>query len=136
MQQLCRIFETTIEETIRNLKKAQSEIFNQRKALTQIWISDSSFEELYMEWDQKTTYQVAQLKALVDRVRKKGEEVVSLRDGVSLFEHGMRLQSNTIPSSSTLHPSEKPLKALKRPWLVRKWLGSAFGKTNTSSFSR
>jgi len=84
MQQLCRIFGNTVDETIRDLRSTQAHIFDMYgETLKTSWISESGFEVLCKEWDEMTTNQIAKLSMILDRVRKKGDEVISLRDGVS-----------------------------------------------------
>jgi hypothetical protein len=132
MQQLCRIFGDTIEQTSIDLRKTQSILFDQfRKQLTEFWMrgNNSAFESLCKEWDDKTANQVFKLDAILERMRKKGEEVISLRDGVSHLERQLSSFFNLDSSSSTPLLSEKPPKAPR-------WPALAFVKNNTSLFLR
>jgi len=54
--------------------------------LGEYWMTPEDLGSLSTEWDRKTTTQISKLNLLLDRVHKKGEEVVSLRDGVSISQ--------------------------------------------------
>jgi hypothetical protein len=84
MEQLCRIFSCSVEETIKDIKKTQSE--NMRSFKNQYrWDKNfaSDIEVLETEWNKSTADQTARLNVVLDLIRRKKEEVVSLRDGVS-----------------------------------------------------
>ncbi len=84
LEQLCRIFSSSIEETIQDIQQTQFESLHEFKALFEEregFVNE--FEALSNEWGERTTFQVAKLNIILDRIRRKKEEVISLRDGVS-----------------------------------------------------
>jgi hypothetical protein len=89
MQQICRIFTNSIEETIR-------EIHDHRKRFEVKWRDEwvfglgrpsvefaDAYSNLSSEWDELLTSQESRLNLLLDRAQKKKDEIESLRDGVS-----------------------------------------------------
>jgi hypothetical protein len=105
MQQLYRIFNNYVEETIRDLQY-------QRESFMSEWDGNlepelrAALSDVGFEWEKSLAIQLSRLNVLLDRIRRKKEEVESLRDGVSLqYTHPM-LEIDT-SSCSTLHPSAK-----------------------------
>jgi hypothetical protein len=89
MQQLCRIFTNSIEETIRDLQKHYKRFMSNWQSY---WNHrgqqpglEVAFLNLTIEWEKLLATQESKLTVLLDRIRKKKEEVESLRDGVSTF---------------------------------------------------
>jgi hypothetical protein len=86
MQQVCRMFGTSIEETMRDIEEFKVEVLS--------WVTyynwgydkleglERELKCLSTEWDKYTTGQITKLKVVLELVQKK-KEVESLRDGVS-----------------------------------------------------
>jgi hypothetical protein len=89
MQQVCRMFGTSIEETMRDIEEFKAKVLSWVKH-DYSWRYDRpegfehEFKGLSTEWDKYTTGQITKLKVVLELVQKKREEVESLRDGVSI----------------------------------------------------
>jgi hypothetical protein len=85
MLQLTRLFIGCIEETIRDLHIARDRFMSNRTF--ELRKSDHNFkndlEKLSIEWTKRIESREPKLQVLVDRLRRKKEEIESLRDGVS-----------------------------------------------------
>jgi hypothetical protein len=88
MQQLCRMFCTIIEETIRDIEQFKVGTLSWAKrdpTWDRNWVErfEHEFKALETEWDEYTADQITKLNAVLPLIQKKREEVESLRDGVS-----------------------------------------------------
>ena len=90
MQQLCRLFTSCIEETLRELQFHDDaflgwfENYHHRLPMND---NDVRFQEhITKKWKLAVEKQVAQLETLLERFKRKGEEVESLRDGVRSYD--------------------------------------------------
>ena len=82
MQQLCRIFRTIVEETIKNIQWTQTQVLSQGKRHFKRRVAfEDEFEALAIEWERHTADNVLKLGSILDLIQKKSDEVVSLRDG-------------------------------------------------------
>ena len=82
MQQLCRIFRTIVEETIKHIRWTQTRVISQSKRHFKRRVAfEDEFEALAIEWERHTADNVLKLGSILDLIQKKSEEVVSLRDG-------------------------------------------------------
>ncbi|PMD42964.1 hypothetical protein L207DRAFT_288847 [Hyaloscypha variabilis F] len=87
MQQVCRMFGTSIEETMRDIEEFKAKVLSWVKH-DYSWRYDRpegfehEFKGLSTEWDKYTTGQITKLKVVLELVQKKREEVESLRDGL------------------------------------------------------
>jgi len=84
-QQLCRVFSGCIDETIHELHSQYDEFMRSIKSWDEykrLGMEDN-LERLSNEWGDLLATRESKLQALLERLRKKGEEVRSLRDGVS-----------------------------------------------------
>jgi hypothetical protein len=89
MQQLCRMFGISIEETIRDIEQFQEHVLgwvrfeHKEDKYNKLEGFEREFKRLSTEWDKYTVGQISKLNVVLELVQNKREQVESLRDGVS-----------------------------------------------------
>jgi hypothetical protein len=90
LQQLCRIFTSCIEETLRELQFHDDAFmgwFEEYIGSLPTSEVDAKFQDhLSKKWKTVIEKQVSHLETILERVKRKGEEVESLRDGVRFHD--------------------------------------------------